>query len=52
MNHARGTLEDVKLIIGAAKLIDLDNYIKIFMGYFTKYIHASILFLFNTNILV
>ena len=39
-------------IIGAAKLIDLDNYIKIFMGYFTKYIHASTLFLFNTNILV
>ena len=32
---------DGKLIIGAAKLIDLDNYIKVFRGYFTKYIHAS-----------
>ena len=29
---------DGKLIIGAAKLIDLDNYIKVFRGYFTKYI--------------
>ena len=38
-------LRDGKLIIGAAKLIDLDNYIKIFRGYFTKYIHASTLFL-------
>ena len=43
---------DGKLIIGAAKLIDLDNYMKIFRGYFTKYIHASTLFLFNTNISV
>ena len=33
-----------KLIIGAAKLINLVNYIKIFRGYFTKYIHASTLF--------
>ena len=45
-------LRDGKLIIGAAKLIDLDNYIKIPRGYFTKYIHASTLFLFNTNISV
>ena len=30
---------DGKLIIGAAKLIDLDNYIKVFRGYFTKHIH-------------
>ena len=45
-------LRDGKLIIGAAKLIDLDNYIKILRGYFTKYIHASTLFLFNTNISV
>ena len=54
---------DGKLIIGAAKLIDLDNYIKVFRGYFTNYIHASTLFFFffsssssfhffNTNILV
>ena len=35
-----------KLIIGAAKLIDLDNYIKVSRGYFTKYIHASTLFFF------
>ena len=38
---------DGNLIIGAAKLIDLDNYIKIFRGYFTKYIHASTLFSFQ-----
>ena len=44
--------KDGKLIIGAAKLIDLDNYIKIFKGYFTKYIHASTLFLFNTSIFI
>ena len=43
---------DGKLIIGAAKLIDLDNNIEVFRGYFTKYIHAPTLFLFNTNILV
>ena len=44
---------DGKLILGAAKLTDLDNYdIMIFKGYFTKYIHASTTFLFNTNILV
>ena len=35
---------DGKLIIGAAKLVDLDNYIKVFRGYFTNYIHASTLF--------
>ena len=45
-------LRDGKLIIGAAKLIDLDNYIKILRGYFTKNIHPSTLFLFNTNISV
>ena len=49
MNHARGILETENLIIGAAKLIDLDNYIKIFRGYFTKYIHASTLFFFSTR---
>ena len=45
---------DGQLIIGAAKLTDLDNYIKVFRGYFTNYIHASTLFFFffNTNILV
>ena len=42
--------KDGKLIIAAAKLIDLHNYIKIFRGYFTKYIHASTLFLFSTSI--
>ena len=28
------------------------DYIKIFRGYFTKYVHASTLFLFNTSIFV
>ena len=32
---------DGKLIIGAAKWIDLDNNIKIFREYFTKFTHAS-----------
>ena len=50
-SHTR-YFRDGKLIIGAAKLVDLDNYIKLFRGYFTKYTHASTLFLFNTNILV
>ena len=36
MNHARGTLKTESLFKGAAKLIYLDNYIKIFRGYFTN----------------
>ena len=40
---------DGKLIIGAAKLIDLDNYIKIFRGYFTIYISTHRHFFFSTR---